>query len=62
MSHVVLDSGAPIALERNDRGLGAALKVAARENADVLMPASVLTRARAHLVPSLHLRAANEPG
>ncbi len=44
MSHVVLDSGALIALERNDRGIWAALKVAARRNANVLVPASVLAQ------------------
>lgn len=44
MSAVVLDAGALIALERNDRALWAALKLAALGNMDVLVPAAALAQ------------------
>ncbi|MBI4600897.1 MAG: twitching motility protein PilT [Planctomycetes bacterium] len=44
MSRIVLDSGALIALERNDRALWAALKLAAFESTDVLVPSTALAQ------------------
>jgi predicted nucleic acid-binding protein len=42
---VVLDTGALIALERNDRALWAALKVAALRGTDVVVPSTALAQA-----------------
>jgi hypothetical protein len=59
MSRLVLDSGALIALERNDRVLWAALKLAAASSADVLVPSTALaqvwrgTRSQARLAIAL---------
>lgn len=50
MSRIVLDSGALIALEHNDRALWAALKLAAMRDDDVIVPSTALAqvwRARA---------------
>ena len=44
MSGIVLDAGALIALERNDRAVWAALKVAAAARVDVLVPSTALTQ------------------
>jgi hypothetical protein len=44
MSRVVLDSGALIALERNDRILWSVLKLAALRSTDVLVPSTVLAQ------------------
>jgi predicted nucleic acid-binding protein len=44
MTRLVLDAGALIALERNDRGLWAALKVAATSNSDVFVPSTALAQ------------------
>lgn len=44
MSRVVLDSGALIALERNDRSLWAALKLSASRGVDVLVPSTALAQ------------------
>jgi hypothetical protein len=44
MSRVVLDSGALIALERNDRRLWGALKLAASRSTDVLVPSTALAQ------------------
>lgn len=44
MSLVVLDSGALIALERNDRAVWAMLKVAALSGTDVLVPSTALAQ------------------
>jgi predicted nucleic acid-binding protein len=41
---IVLDSGALIALERNDRNLWAALKLSASRSADVLVPSTALAQ------------------
>jgi rRNA-processing protein FCF1 len=41
---VVLDAGALIALERNDRAIWAALKLAVSQGADVLVPSTVLAQ------------------
>ena len=41
---IVLDSGALIALERNDRPMWTALKLAALENEDVLVPSAALAQ------------------
>jgi hypothetical protein len=40
----VLDSGALIALERNDRGMWATLKLAALRGTDILVPSSALAQ------------------
>jgi predicted nucleic acid-binding protein len=40
----VLDSGALIALERNDRAVWAALKLAALKSSDVLVPSTALAQ------------------
>ena len=59
MSRVVLDAGALIALERNDRGMWAALKLAALRGTDVLVPSAALaqvwrgTRTQAQLSSAL---------
>jgi predicted nucleic acid-binding protein len=59
VSRTVLDAGALIALERNDRTLWAALKLAATKNADVLVPSTVLaevwrgTKTQAQLAKAL---------
>jgi hypothetical protein len=45
VSRVVLDSGALIALERNDRTLWAVLKLAALQSTDVLVPTTALAQA-----------------
>ena len=44
MSCIVFDAGALIALERNDRGLWSALKVAALASVDILVPSTVLAQ------------------
>jgi hypothetical protein len=44
VSRIVLDSGALIALERNDRVLWGALKLAASRSADVLVPTAALAQ------------------
>ena len=44
MSRAVLDSGALIALERNDRSLWAVLKLAALQTTDVLVPSTVVAQ------------------
>lgn len=44
MSGIVLDSGALIALERNDRQLWAALKLAVQRSEDVLVPSAALAQ------------------
>ena len=44
MSRLVLDAGALIALERNDRALWAALKLAALKSTDVLVPTAALAQ------------------
>jgi predicted nucleic acid-binding protein len=44
VSNVVLDSGALIALERNDRSVWAVLKVAALQGSDVLVPSAALAQ------------------
>ena len=44
MSRTVLDSGALIALERNDRAVWAALKLAASKSTDVLVPSTALAQ------------------
>lgn len=57
--NIVLDSGALIALERNERALWAALKLAAARVDDVLVPSTALaqawrgTRAQAQLARAL---------
>ena len=44
MSRIVLDSGALIALERNDRALWAVLKLSALKSTDVLVPSAALAQ------------------
>ena len=44
MKDIVLDTGALIALERNDRALWAALKLAALRQAQVIVPTTVLAQ------------------
>ena len=44
MSRIVLDAGALIALERNDRALWVAVKLAAVRNADVVVPTTALAQ------------------
>jgi hypothetical protein len=44
VSGIVLDTGALIALERNDRELWAVLKLAALRNVDVLVPSTALAQ------------------
>ena len=44
MNHVVLDSGGLIALERDDRAVWAALKLAALNGTDVLVPSTALAQ------------------
>jgi predicted nucleic acid-binding protein len=44
VSTIVLDSGALIALERNDRAVWAALKLAALKSTDVLVPSAALAQ------------------
>jgi hypothetical protein len=44
LSRLVLDAGALIALERNDRRLWAALKLAALSGDDVLVPATAMAQ------------------
>jgi hypothetical protein len=44
VSCIVLDAGALIALERNDRTMWAALKVAATKGTDVLVPSTALAQ------------------
>lgn len=44
MSCIVFDSGALIALERNNRNLWSALKVAALNGAEILVPSTVLAQ------------------
>lgn len=44
MSRLVLDSGALIALERNDRTMWGALKLAALNGADVVVPSTALAQ------------------
>ena len=59
MSVTVLDAGALIALESDDRGLWGALKLAARRGEDVLVPSTALAQvwrggpAQAHLSRAL---------
>jgi predicted nucleic acid-binding protein len=45
VSLIVLDTGALIALERNDRVLWAALKLSALRSSDVLVPSTTLAQA-----------------
>lgn len=45
MSRIVLDSGALIALDRNDRGLWSRLKVWAQARDNVLVPSTALAQA-----------------
>ena len=44
MNRIVLDTGALIALERNDRSMWAALKLAASTYSDVLVPSTALAQ------------------
>lgn len=44
MSDIVLDAGALIALERNDRAMWAALRVAATDGVDVVVPSAALAQ------------------
>jgi hypothetical protein len=44
MSGIALDAGALIALERNDRAVWSALKLAAHNGDDVIVPSSVLAQ------------------
>lgn len=44
MSGIALDAGALIALERNDRAVWSALKLAARNGDDVIVPSSALAQ------------------
>jgi hypothetical protein len=44
MSGIVLDAGALIALERNDRAMWAVLKLAASQSVDVLVPSTALAQ------------------
>jgi predicted nucleic acid-binding protein len=44
MSGIVLDAGALIALERNDRPMWTALKLATRRDEDVLVPSTVVAQ------------------
>lgn len=44
MSGIVLDTGALIALEKNDRVLWAVLKLAGLKNTDVVVPSTALTQ------------------
>jgi predicted nucleic acid-binding protein len=44
VSRIVLDSGALIALERNDRALWAVLKLSALKSTDVLVPSAALAQ------------------
>ena len=44
MSCIVFDAGALIALERNDRSLWSALKVAALSSTDILVPSTALAQ------------------
>jgi hypothetical protein len=59
VSRLVLDAGALIALERNDRDVWAALKLAAIRDAEVVVPTTVLaqvwrgTRSQARLARAL---------
>jgi len=59
VSRLVLDAGALIALERNDRSLWAALKLAALRDAEVVVPTTVVaqvwrgTRSQARLSQAL---------
>jgi hypothetical protein len=61
VSNIVLDAGALIALERNDREMWAALKVASASGGDVLVPSTALaqvwrgTPSQAHLARALAL-------
>jgi hypothetical protein len=41
---VVLDAGALIALERNDRSIWAALKLAVSQGSDVIVPSTALAQ------------------
>jgi predicted nucleic acid-binding protein len=45
VSRIVLDAGALIALERNDRAVWAALKLAASSSSDVIVPSAALAQA-----------------
>ena len=44
MSSIVLDSGALIALERNDRALWSVLKLAALSSSEIVVPSTVLAQ------------------
>jgi len=44
VSRIVLDAGALIALERNDRAMWAVLKLAALDGSDVLVPSAALAQ------------------
>ena len=44
MTRIVLDAGALIALERNDRELWAAIKLASQRGEDVLVPSTALAQ------------------
>jgi predicted nucleic acid-binding protein len=60
MSAIVLDAGALIALERNDRALWAALKLSALKSSDVIVPSTVIAQvwraaaSQAQLARALH--------
>ena len=45
MTRLVLDAGALIALEQNDRSLWAALKITASQSGDVVVPSTALAQA-----------------
>src|SRR5439155_3240223 len=45
MRGIVLDTGALLALKRNDRAMWAALKVAANQNIAVIVPSTALAQA-----------------
>ncbi|HKY40597.1 MAG TPA: hypothetical protein VJN18_31900 [Polyangiaceae bacterium] len=55
MKALVLDTGALIALERNDRSMWAALRVAAGKGEDVVVPSTVLAQAWRGLAPQAML-------
>lgn len=58
MNQIVLDTGALIALERNQRSIWAALKEAVRSGADVVVPSAVLAQAWRGTPAQVHLQVA----
>ncbi|MDX2052655.1 MAG: hypothetical protein SFV15_09710 [Polyangiaceae bacterium] len=58
MNQIVLDTGALIALERNQRSMWAALKEAVRSGADVVVPSAVLAQAWRGTPGQAHLQMA----